>query len=166
MTAVVGDAPEPCRNAGPLAPVLLGLLAKDPKTRLDADRAREMLAAISRGADPEATASWSPVARHDETRAMPAVLAPVPAPGNGRRRRFGVVLLVLLVLAAGGGVAGWLVTRHGGGKHGAAAAAADGPFDPGQGGVPADWVKHTAPAGWSVATPANWHLEQQGAVLR
>ncbi|MFD0692079.1 serine/threonine-protein kinase [Actinomadura fibrosa] len=42
------DAPPP-RNAGPLAPVLAGLLERDPVRRIGADRAEEQLAAVAAG---------------------------------------------------------------------------------------------------------------------
>ncbi|WP_254716029.1 serine/threonine-protein kinase [Actinomadura sp. WMMB 499] len=42
------DAPPP-RNAGPLAPVLVGLLERDPAVRTDAARAEEALAAVANG---------------------------------------------------------------------------------------------------------------------
>src|SRR5947208_5417640 len=52
LTAIVNDPPRPCRNAGPLAPVLAGLLAQDPRQRMRADEARATLSAIVRGSDP------------------------------------------------------------------------------------------------------------------
>jgi serine/threonine protein kinase len=46
LTAVVDDPPAPLRRAGPLAPVIEGLLAKDPGRRLDTDQARRALRAV------------------------------------------------------------------------------------------------------------------------
>jgi len=43
FTAVVNDAPAPFQHAGPLRPVIEGLLAKDPGRRLSADQARAAL---------------------------------------------------------------------------------------------------------------------------
>jgi serine/threonine protein kinase len=43
FSAVVEDAPAPFLRAGPLRPVIEGLLAKDPATRLTADQARAAL---------------------------------------------------------------------------------------------------------------------------
>jgi serine/threonine protein kinase len=51
LTAVVHEPPAPFLRAGPLAPVIEGLLAKDPGQRLDTDRARRALAAVQ-GGDP------------------------------------------------------------------------------------------------------------------
>ncbi|WP_064743757.1 serine/threonine-protein kinase [Actinomadura rifamycini] len=52
------DAPPP-RNAGPLAPVLMGLLERDPAARTGAQQAEEALAAVAdgRAASPAAPAS-------------------------------------------------------------------------------------------------------------
>jgi eukaryotic-like serine/threonine-protein kinase len=49
LTAVVDDPPAPFRRAGPLGPVIEGLLAKDPGRRLDADQARRALRVIQGG---------------------------------------------------------------------------------------------------------------------
>jgi eukaryotic-like serine/threonine-protein kinase len=43
LTAVVGDPPAPLRRAGPLGPVIRGLLAKDPGRRPDPEQARSAL---------------------------------------------------------------------------------------------------------------------------
>jgi eukaryotic-like serine/threonine-protein kinase len=49
LTAVVDDPPAPFRRAGPLAPVIEGLLAKDPGGRPDTDQARRALRAVQGG---------------------------------------------------------------------------------------------------------------------
>ena len=43
LTAVVSDEPDPFRHAGPLEPVISGLLRKDPGARLDTADAEQML---------------------------------------------------------------------------------------------------------------------------
>jgi serine/threonine protein kinase len=43
FTAIVQDAPAPFRRAGPLRPVIEGLLANDPDLRLNADQTRAAL---------------------------------------------------------------------------------------------------------------------------
>jgi serine/threonine protein kinase len=48
LTAIVEDAPAPFRRAGPLRPVIEGLLAKEPERRLSADHARTALRTIQR----------------------------------------------------------------------------------------------------------------------
>src|SRR4051794_11928572 len=58
LLAVAGEEPAPMREAGPLAPVLLGLLTKDPAARTSAAEARRQLAAVV--AEAAAPASPSP----------------------------------------------------------------------------------------------------------
>jgi len=47
LAAVLTADPEPFRNAGPLAPVIAGLLDKDPARRTDAARARKQLEEVA-----------------------------------------------------------------------------------------------------------------------
>ncbi|HST67748.1 MAG TPA: protein kinase [Mycobacteriales bacterium] len=49
LAAVVMDEPDPPLRAGPLRPVIDGLLAKNPAHRLDAERTRAMLERVVRG---------------------------------------------------------------------------------------------------------------------
>uniref|UniRef100_A0AAU2K158 non-specific serine/threonine protein kinase n=1 Tax=Streptomyces sp. NBC_00049 TaxID=2903617 RepID=A0AAU2K158_9ACTN len=66
LTAVMTEPVEPPKNAGPLAEVIYGLLAKDPAHRLDDDRARAMLTAVLEGPVPEPVPVLTPAA--EETR--------------------------------------------------------------------------------------------------
>jgi serine/threonine protein kinase len=172
LTAVVNDEPRPSHNAGALAPVIHGLLIKDPEQRLGVDDARARLLAIAHGTDPSETASWSPVARHDETRTMrglsPAAATKEPKPTHRpQRRTVGVAVAVVLLVAGAAGLAAWLSSgshsSHGSGINNPASG---GPFAPGQDSVPADWETHAASAGWSVATPQGWATQQDGSFTR
>ena len=177
LTAIVNDPPRPCRRAGPLAPIIAGLLEKDPTRRLTADAAREQLAAISHGDDPESTAAWSAAPVSDETRAMPAVIAPPPVSstppvltGNTqvptKRRSLGMWLLVVLLVAVAGGVgAAYALRGHNDGNGGGTSSSDDGPFSPGEGGIPSDWKTHRGD-GWLIATPADWDPQESGSTLR
>jgi serine/threonine protein kinase len=51
LAAVADEPPAPFLRAGPLRPVIEGLLTKDPERRLSADRARAGLRGIRRGRD-------------------------------------------------------------------------------------------------------------------
>ncbi|MDT3397493.1 serine/threonine-protein kinase [Streptomyces sp. B1866] len=55
LRAVVDEPLPPPRRAGPLAPVLDGLLRKDPASRLTADEAERMLRIAAAGGTPRAT---------------------------------------------------------------------------------------------------------------
>jgi serine/threonine protein kinase len=75
LTAVLADGPAPFLRAGPLRPVIEGLLAKDPGRRLSAGQARAALQAIQHEHDTaQVRTSW--------TYASPAASAPV----RGRHR--------------------------------------------------------------------------------
>ena len=77
LTAVLVDGPAPFLRAGPLRPVIEGLLAKDPGRRLSAGQARAALRAIQREHDTaQVQTSW--------TYASP----PASAPFRGYRRDF------------------------------------------------------------------------------
>ncbi|BCJ25932.1 serine/threonine-protein kinase [Actinocatenispora sera] len=89
MHAVVYEDPEPPRNAGPLAPVLLGLLVKDPAQRWDVDRTRSELRAalagpLAPGARPApgGYAAGTPMSGPPGPAPMsPGPVAPAPAAG-------------------------------------------------------------------------------------
>jgi serine/threonine protein kinase len=53
LTAVVADEPDPYRNAGPLEPVISGLLRKDPGARLSAAEAEQMLRVVVKQHTPD-----------------------------------------------------------------------------------------------------------------
>ncbi len=60
LTAVVADEAEPPAQAGPLAPVIEGLLRKVPEQRLDADQAERMLREVAAAAAVPAAAPCPP----------------------------------------------------------------------------------------------------------
>ncbi|MFI0452641.1 serine/threonine-protein kinase [Actinomadura sp. 6N118] len=76
MAAVLNDDPDPMRQAGPLQPVLEGLLRKDPEQRLRAEDAIHQLRQIAQGT-PEPAWSPSPVGG---TPARDMTLPPTPPP--------------------------------------------------------------------------------------
>jgi serine/threonine protein kinase len=70
LLAVVGDEPAPMRWAGPLAPVLQGLLTKDPAARTSAEEARRQLEAVATGeaaAPPSSSGPSTPRPRRPAT---------------------------------------------------------------------------------------------------
>ncbi|MEU9885684.1 protein kinase [Sphaerisporangium sp. NPDC051011] len=73
MAAVLNDEPEPARHAGPLAPVLDGLLRKDPARRMSAADAAEALGRVAAGESPR-------VSRQARRRAEPSVPLPATSP--------------------------------------------------------------------------------------
>jgi serine/threonine protein kinase len=93
LSAVLVDRPAPFLRAGPLRPVIEGLLAKDPGQRLSAGHARAALRAIEREHDTaQVQTSWiyaSPPAQVGQRsgRDEAAMVPPVEAAGLGRVSR-------------------------------------------------------------------------------
>lgn len=133
LTALVTEPPPTARHAGPLAPVLTGLLRKDPAERLDADAAEQLLRAALDGVPPPITVTWRPaptvpsstaatvpkagavphpIGAHGVPRAGAGDAVDGDGPGPARRRRT-VLLGGLAALVALGLVIGVpLVGRH------------------------------------------------------
>ncbi|HEY0541663.1 MAG TPA: serine/threonine-protein kinase [Actinoallomurus sp.] len=133
LSAVLHEEAAPPRRAGPLAPVLMGLLVKDPALRMTADQAAADLARAARGdtpARPPAPAdTWQHTARSPvpERGVAPAddetvrdVDRPVtevasvsrPPDAEARRRPSPWLIVAMVVLVAVLAVAGVLLTRH------------------------------------------------------
>src|SRR5215212_9393014 len=73
MMSVVSEHPAPMLRAGPLEPVLRGLLTKDPAARTSADQARQQLSAVLSGAPAGPTPPPPPAASAPPPRgALPA----------------------------------------------------------------------------------------------
>lgn len=82
LAAVVAEDPEPVPRAGPLWPVIEGLLRKDPDQRLDAAGAGRMLAGMADGG-PASPALVASAPADGGGPASPALVAPEPADGGG-----------------------------------------------------------------------------------
>ncbi|MGW5421065.1 serine/threonine-protein kinase [Streptomyces sp. NPDC003943] len=119
LRMVVDEEPAPPVHAGPLAPVIEGLLRKDPEQRLPAEAAEEQLRLVAAGGTP----------RTEATRVLPTpppvpypafagegaggggtggpapvgATAPLPGPEPERRHRAAwIAVVVALLLVAGG----------------------------------------------------------------
>ncbi|GAA3397310.1 serine/threonine-protein kinase [Streptomyces roseoviridis] len=118
LRTVVDEEPAPPAHAGPLAPVIEGLLRKDPEQRLSAEAAEEQLRLVGAGGTPRTERLTAPVLgplpagfRDEDLEPTgpvgPGTTAPLPASGPGpqpRRSRRGPVLfavLAALLLLAG-----------------------------------------------------------------
>ncbi|BFO20215.1 hypothetical protein SHKM778_66030 [Streptomyces sp. KM77-8] len=123
LRAIVDEELPPPRRAGPLAPVIEGLLRKDPAERLPAERALRDLRLVAAGApsartprlrrrtprrwrrSPAAPPPAAPAAPADALPAPPAVTTATAPARPGRDRRTAVALVagvVVLVLAVAG----------------------------------------------------------------
>lgn len=167
ITAIaVEPVPRP-ENAGPLSPILAGLLEKDPQTRWDVARTRTALQRVIAGQAVESTASWgaSPTPNPATTGSSPfskvastqsgSTLAPAPPPKKPARRRHRVLAAItaaVAVLAVVAGVAyqasAWPFNDRN------ETHASDGSTEP------ADNHSFTHPDyGYTVHYPANWSQE-------
>ncbi|ANP54143.1 serine/threonine protein kinase [Streptomyces griseochromogenes] len=134
LRAVVDEELPPTRRAGPLAPVIEGLLRKDPAERLSAERAERDLRIVAAGGAAARTEPI-PVPPYDPTLAArpqrPSPAPPVPVPGGrpqprttavtpDRNRRTGLVLVagLLAVVLAVAGLTYALLNRDNGGSRG------------------------------------------------
>jgi serine/threonine protein kinase len=137
LRAIVDEELPPPYRAGPLAPVIEGLLRKDPEQRLPPERAEQDLRAVAAGGSPgpdltRAVAFPPTVAGHPE----PAPTPPMPFPGppaasgstattaatapdrdrDGRAGRVLVAGVIALALAVGGLT--YALLNHGDGSDG------------------------------------------------
>ncbi|MET8245361.1 protein kinase [Streptomyces sp. NPDC005202] len=170
LRAIVDEELPPPRRAGPLTPVLEGLLRKDPAERLSAERAEQDLRLIGAGGTPRAdTVVASPyaptVAAHPQQPTPPMPLptartrpAPGPAatdPRPGRDRRSAVVLiagLAALALALAG-LTYALLNRDSGGHGSASTSSSRGGDTP----SPAASDNRTDTGGGSSPSPSGSH---------
>jgi eukaryotic-like serine/threonine-protein kinase len=124
MTAVVNEDPRPMRRAGPLAPLLRALLAKDPARRPPATALRvasRLLAASPAPPTEDLQAqrpAFGPAQGSDRPGTVPTrapsrvVLPPVPPVRRQRRGLLGILALLLV----GGVLVAWLVNGVGIGR--------------------------------------------------
>ncbi|WP_410813570.1 serine/threonine-protein kinase [Micromonospora sp. 067-2] len=110
LSALAAGPPDPAPHAGSLAPVLAGLLRRDPGRRLDHDETHRLLTAAA--ADPPAGADGAEQAGAPGEPAAGEVVpdAPAPMPGRAASRRVAhratlVVTALLVAVAAGVGTA-------------------------------------------------------------
>ncbi|MEU8622371.1 serine/threonine-protein kinase [Streptomyces sp. NPDC048623] len=124
LRTVVDEEPAPPVHAGPLAPVIEGLLRKDPARRLSAEAAEDQLRIVGAGGaprtEPPPAGAYAPFPAGVQegpggtggaggpggtgpTTPMPVGPEPEPEPEPGPRRRWGLVAgIAALLLVAGG----------------------------------------------------------------
>ena len=180
LHAVVIDEIRPPAQAGPLLPVVRGLLERDPERRLDAAEAERMLRAFrDTGRTPRLAAGYTPTQR--DVPARSAAPAPptssttssssAPLPVAQRSTRSILVAAALVAAMAGAGVSAAALLMNDGGGGGTPApsstastsmtATSGTPGTPGAPGTsasasvsnsPASPVSHKAPSGYRTAS--------------
>ncbi|GAA4494556.1 hypothetical protein GCM10023191_033970 [Actinoallomurus oryzae] len=117
VAAVLTREPDAPRRAGPLWPVLEGLLRRDPHERLDAEEARRRLRAVASGrsepASETATAQPPGPPSNRPTRVETALM-PSPSLRARLRERTALVATGTVVVLAAVVLAAWLATSNGG----------------------------------------------------
>jgi eukaryotic-like serine/threonine-protein kinase len=131
LTAVVADELEPAPHAGPLWPVIEGLMRKDPAARLDAGETEQLLRQIVPD-DIPAPAAGADVHRHARAVAARRVrrLAPLTAVAARRVRRLAPLTAAAAVAVIAAGLAlslAWRPGQHAAPRTGAGTPAASQP---------------------------------------
>ncbi|MER7131780.1 serine/threonine protein kinase [Streptosporangium saharense] len=118
LSAVMHEEPAPMKLAGPLGPVIHGLLRKDPAQRMAAQDVQVRLRSIVNGIAPQATMPIdlpSPPATGpvggvvvDEAVAGRTVASDSPAPRRRRRRGVAAVAVAALAVTATASAAAWV----------------------------------------------------------
>jgi serine/threonine protein kinase len=171
LTAVLHEEPDPPRHAGPLGPLLLGLLAKDPQRRVGAERAAEDLSRTARGE----TMSGSGETVHDIPEAL---TLPAPAPGPStqpppptapRKVKPKVLLIVAAVVAVVVAVSAATLVMNGDNGHSdpkppidktRTPSATPTPTPTPSPTVPAGFHRQTGPGGASMFVPLGWARQE------
>ena len=165
LTAVVVDEPEEAVHAGPLWPVISGLLRKDPGERLDVAQAEQLLREVA-GRDEAATASDPAVP------AEPAAAARRPRWPRGPA----IGLAALVVVAAAVTALALALTSspgHPAGSPGVSSrSASSSPSgspagspnggSAGHGPLPAGYYRFTNSTGFSIGVPNDWQISHVG----
>ena len=191
LTAVVADELEPSPHAGPLWPVIEGLLLKDPAARLDAAEAEQMLHGV---AAPDALSPTESDHAQEPDPAPRPDSAPEPDPtlgdtavardrAPGRRRRFGVglaALTAIAVIVAGITMALSRPPGHhaaprttppasapasqpaSGGRASSPSSAAPSATSSPSAAVPAGYHRFTNSTGFSIGVPRGWQISHDG----
>ena len=189
LTSILSDPPRPPERAGPLGPVLLGLLAKDPTDRPSDDDLQAQLVALagpSRSPVGRPAAAAPAVERTPPTVEAPPVITPDPNPGPrpierehrvapapvGPSRALIGAAALLAVLVIGAAVV--LVASRGGGGSSRASGGAGTPdtmassttgppSSASAGAVPANWVAYRDPStGFTISHPPTWSISTSG----
>ena len=189
LAALASEDPPAASNAGPLAPVIDGLLHRDPGQRLDAAAAERMLRAVA-DRPPAAAAARARATVPAPRLPEPALVAPPTVGARVARRGRMTRLVVAAVLVAVVATVVAMALRAATTENGAPDAAPTGPVSqpaPSAAGpttapepapttqptepaepteeLPAGWHVYTDQTGFSVAVPESWPVTREGTIV-
>jgi hypothetical protein len=160
LAALTTEPMPPARRAGPLRPVLDGLLSRDPGKRIDAARAERLLRVATAAGARRST--------------MPG-RGSAPPRGPGRRRwsrtsALRIAAAVLVVLAATALVVAYSWGERDGGSQARRPGSSLTPStttsaDPDKPPLPDGWHQYVDVTGFSVAVPDDWTVERRGTAV-
>jgi len=173
LSAITVEALSPPQAAGPLIPVILGLLEKDQAQRWDTARTRAALERVIAGQAVEEKPAWgapaapasaaeppaaepepAPVAGDEPDGPAPPEV-PVPVPRRGGRRIAVALLVILALLGVTGGVAEYLFQPFGLNVGILRAQADSDPGGPSEASAGPLTLTHPD-AGYTITVPAGW----------
>jgi eukaryotic-like serine/threonine-protein kinase len=187
LSALATEDPPYPPAAGPLWPVLSGLLRRDPRERLSATAARSMLLRVLIGTPASSRRQPVPISAQRTAVLTPPARSPVaiPAPSSRRPWRWWATLAAVFVLT----VLVWFGLRDSAGPVTAnrgtgsprtptatpsatsASASPSATPSPSAAGapsalvLPAGWHRYTDRTGFSVAVPDGWVISRQGSIV-
>ncbi|WP_344242930.1 serine/threonine-protein kinase [Actinocorallia libanotica] len=166
LSALLTEEPDPPGRAGPLTPVLAGLLRKDPAERLHPDEAARLLAAAAGPHGPVRLAGTDPGAAFPGAAFDPGARLPAgpPPPKERRPRHLPALAAGAALLLAAGAVFVSLSQKDDGGEPRttgtpvAQSASASAP-------VPREGEKEHRGTDYTAVVPAAWSSEEAETVL-
>ena len=160
LRALAEGPPDRPRRAGPLTPVLIGLLQRDPSARLTATEVEDRLRHLVAPPERPATEPGVPAASPERPATEPEIVRPAP------RRRRAVLAGLIVLVAALTGVAVAVAGRgdRAGTPPTQARPPVSGPVVPSTGPpvLPAGFRWWNDPSGFRVAVPSGWRRSGDG----
>jgi hypothetical protein len=181
LIALATERPDPPVRAGPLKPVVTGLLRKNPQSRMDAEeverRLRKIAGERSPLALPRIPAPRLPRRTDEAPRDASIVTAPVSAPPTGRdgtrpsiwRRtpwwRWVAAGILAIALVAVGTIVLHRAAPPGRSTARTAIWIGPSPSSAGSQAPPAGFAWWQDPSGFRIAVPAGWDMAREGAAV-
>ena len=181
VTAVVTGEHAPFLAAGPLAPVLEGLLERDPDRRLTAPDARAALLPLADSAPAVALPAPRPEAErrtehttalplqdlHDAAAGHPPARRRPPRPRPRRRRSWAPLVLLLAIVALSGAIVAYVLSQPPPDDEPSASPSPSASAAPEPAALPDGWTRYDdAAEGWSVGVPPGYERSDRNGQVQ